>query len=272
MLGGILGCSVAESRPAATQVVRPYPAGCEAFGFSARRCAAIVAIARNDLKIQDPAAAVELLSEAPRHDCGPQPDGTVILCTRSGGGIAVIVRITPPAGTAREATFPCGVGGQHSIACTATPELLLRTPMDGYGDIACTGEDAAGNPTGCATPLPPIEPDALAAAQPLTVQWLEIPIDRDGPDEIEIGRVGIPNGRLSEARFAVERPSLDDVLFDDEGIVLAVEPVDPAGRPFLNKYEHGWLPGVEVARVVLRFTVIQHEPGATLPIRDLVVR
>jgi phosphoribosylformylglycinamidine synthase len=39
--------------------------------------------------------------------------------------------------------------------------------MDGYGDIACTGEDAAGNPTGCATPLPPIEPDALAAAQPL---------------------------------------------------------------------------------------------------------
>lgn len=253
------------------QLVRPYPDGCADFGFAARRCAAIVAIARHQLSIDDPAARIELLSEPPSDCGGPGPDGGVVLCTRS-GRIAVIVRITPPGGAARDAVQFCGVGSQYSIACSATPEVLLRTPIEGYGDIACAGEDANGNPTDCATPLPPIEPAALAAARPLTVAAQDVPIDHDGAYAIEVGRVGIPNGQLRDARFALARPALDDVLFDEEGVSLVVEPVDPGGHPFLNKYEHGWVEGVEEARVILRFVVVQHEPGAILPVRDLVVR
>src|SRR5258707_14390968 len=52
----LVGCSIAGTRPVATQLVRPYPDGCADFGFAARRCAAVVAIARRTLDVQDPTA------------------------------------------------------------------------------------------------------------------------------------------------------------------------------------------------------------------------
>lgn len=270
-LGAILvGCSIAGHRPAATQLVRAYPGGCADFEFSARRCAAIVAIARHDLDIGAAAATVQLLSEPPNPGCGPQPDGTTNLCTRSGGGIAVIVRITPPGGSAEDATFFCGVGSQGSIACHEDPEIVIRTPMDGYHDIACAGEDSAGDPTGCATPVPATDADARAAARALSIAALDIPIDHNGPYAVELGRAGLPNGALGIAAASLASPAIPGVVLLD-GIWLTVVPVDPAGRPFLNVYEHGWTPGVEDVRVVLRFEVIQHEPGAIVPIRDVTV-
>jgi hypothetical protein len=267
----LVGCSVAGNRPAASQLVRPYPEGCADFGFAARRCAAIVAIARHDLDIQDPAATVELLSEPPFPGCGPQPDGTTILCKTSGGGTAVIVRITTPGGSSRSDTFRCGVGSQGSIACHANPEIVIATPMEGYHDIACAGEDSKGNPTGCATPVPPTDPGARAEARPLSIAILDIPIDHDGPYEVEIGRAGLPNGALEDASASLAGPTLPGIVLLD-GIRLAVEPVDPAGRPFLNVYEHGWTPGVEDVRVLLRFEVVQHDSGAIVPVRDVRVR
>jgi hypothetical protein len=267
----LVGCSIAGTRPGATQLVRPYPDGCADFGFAARRCAAVVAIARRTLDIQDPTASVELLSAPPLAGCGPQPDGTTILCKTSGGGIAVIVRITPSGGSAMDATFPCGVGSQSSIACRADPEIVIGTPMQGYRDITCTGEDGTGNPTGCATPVPSTDPRARAGARPLSIAALDIPIDHDGPYEVELGRAGLPNGALEDASASLASPTLPGIVFLD-GIGLALEPLDPAGRPFLNVYEHGWTPGVEEVRVVLRFEVIQHEPGAIVPVRDASVR
>ncbi len=255
--------------PAASQRGQ-LPADCADFGFSERRCTAIVAVARRELGIDDPSADVELLPE-PAPDCGSDAAGRKILCVRS-GHIAVIVRITPPGGAARDATFFCGVGGQYSIACSATPEIRLATPIEGYHDIACSGEDANGNPSGCATPVPPIDPAASAAARPLSVATLDIAIDRDGEYAIEVGLAGIPNGVLTTATFRLATPSLDDVTFDDGGVALVVEPVDPTGRPFRNIYEHGWTAGVEATRVVLRFVVVEHVPGAILPIRDVAVR
>ncbi|MEA2607402.1 MAG: hypothetical protein QOI00_2159 [Chloroflexota bacterium] len=267
----LVGCSIAGTRPAATQLVRPYPDGCADFGFAARRCAAVVAIARRNLDIQDLTATVELLSEPPRAGCGPQPDGTTILCKTSGGGTAVIVRITPPGGLARETAFYCGVGSQGSIACHDDPEIVIATPMEGYHDIACAGEDSTGNPTGCATPVPATDPSARAEARPLSIAALDIPIDHDGPYEVVLGRAGLPNGALQDASASLASPTVPGVVFLD-GIRLAVEPIDPAGRPFLNVYEHGWTRGVEEVRVVLRFEVVQHEPGAILPIRNAIVR
>jgi hypothetical protein len=267
----LAGCSSVGRGPVATQLVRPYPEGCADFGYATRRCAAVVAIARRTLEILDPTATVELLSEPPTPGCGPQPDGTTILCKTSGGGTAVIVRITPPGGSARESAFYCGVGSQGSIACHENPEIVIATPMEGYHDIACAGEDSAGNPTGCATPVPPIDPAARGDARRLSIATLDIPIDHDGPYEVELGRAGLPNGALQDATASLASPTLPGIVLLD-GIGLTVEPLDPAGRPFLNVYEHGWTPGVEEVRAVLQFEVVQHETGAILPVRDASVR
>ena len=269
----LAGCSIGPGGGGAapTQLVRPYPAGCGDFELDDRRCAAVVAIARHELQLDDPAATIELLSEPLPVGCGPQADGTVILCTRSGGHTAVIVRLDPANGPAREYMFRCGVGSQGSIACHADPTITIATPMDAYHDIACAGEDAIGNPTGCATPVPVIEASARSAARPLTVPALDIPIDHDGAYSVEMGRVGIANGVLQDARARLSEETVPDVILLD-GIRMALDQVGPAGKAFLNIHEHGWTSGVEDARVVLHFHVIQHEPGAVVPIRDVAVR
>ena len=258
-------------RPTATQLVRLYPAGCADFGFSPERCAAVVAIARRRFAIDDAAATVELLSDPPLA-CPTDANGRTVLCVRSGGGTAVIVRITAPGGVAKEAPFPCGVGGQFSIACSDHPVVLTRTPIDGYHDIACGGEDATGNPTNCATPLPAIDPAATSAARPLKVAGVDIPIDHDGPYEVRIGTAGIANGVLTMASFTLEEPALDRLLLDEDGVSMRIRSTDPTHPPFDNYYQHGWYPGVEDADVFLDFVVVSHHPAAVLQVRNLIVQ
>src|SRR5206468_1432916 len=122
VLVGCISGSQGESgpgRPAPTQIVRAFPAGCADFGFAPKRCHAIVAIARQRLSIDDPAATVELLSEPPL-PC-PTANGHLVQCIQAGGRMAVIVRITASGGVGREAPFNCGVGSQGSIACSDHP-------------------------------------------------------------------------------------------------------------------------------------------------------
>lgn len=257
-------------RPAATQVVRPYPDGCADFGFSPERCAAVVAIARHRLAIEDAAATVELLSDPPLV-CPTVANGR-ILCVRSGGGTAVIVRITAPGEAAREAPFNCGVGSQGSIACSDHPVVVTRTPIDGYRDIPCSGEDATGNPTNCATAQPAIDPDAINAARPLKVAALDIPIDHDGAYEVRIGTAGIANGVLTMANFTLVEPTLDQLLLDEGGVSMRIRSTDPTHRPFDNYYQHGWYPGVEEADVFLDFVVVGHHPAAVLQVRNLIIQ
>ena len=256
---------------AASQLVRPFPAGCADFGFSAARCAAIVAIARHRLAVDDPAASVELLSEPPLV-CPTDGSGRPVLCVRSGGHTAVIVRITTPGGPAQEAPFFCGVGSQGSPACSDHPVVSARTPIEGYHDITCGGEDAGGNPTDCATPLPSIDPTVSVVARQLKVAVRDIPIDHDGHYDIRIGTAGIANGILRTASFSITQPALDVLILDEDGVVMQIRPIDPTHRPFQNSYEHGWYPGIEEADVFLDFDVVGHAPGATLEVRDLIVQ
>ena len=267
--GLLAGCIVETNAPRRVQVVRPYPDGCADFEFKPARCDAIVAIARNRLGLDDPAAKVELLSEGPLVCPTDELTGQTVLCKRS-GHIGVIVRITPPDAPSQTTEFYCGVGSIYSVGCTDTPTVLLRTPIEGYQDIACS-EDASGQRS-CATPLPAIEASAIAAARPLRLAGLDIPIDRLGPYEVNVGTAGIPNGILSSAAFHLADPFPTDVLIDEEGIAMAIRPADPSHRPFDNYYQHGWYPGVEDAEVFLVFDVVRHDAGAVLPVRDLIVR
>jgi hypothetical protein len=258
-------------RPIATQLIRPYPGGCADFGFSPERCAAVVAIARHRFSIEDAAATVELLSDPPLV-CPTDANGRTVVCVQSGGGTAMIVRITAPGGVAREAPFNCGVGSQFSIACSDHPVVNTRTPIEGYHDIPCGGEDATGNPTDCATPLPAIDRAATDAARPLKVAGLDIPIDHDGPYEVRIGTAGIANGVLTTASFTIQDPALDQLLLDEDGVSMRIRSTDPTHPPFDNYYQHGWYPGVEDADVFLDFVVVSHGRDAVLQVRNLIVQ
>jgi hypothetical protein len=268
--GLVAGCVVAgPNDPGPPQMIRSYPGGCADFTFAPARCDAIVAIARNRLGIADPAAAVELLSEGPLVCPTDEVTGQQLLCKRS-GYIGVIVRITPPDAPSQTTDFYCGVGSIYSVGCTDTPTVLLRTPMEGYRDIACS-EDASGQRS-CATPLPAVEASATEAARPLTLARLDIPIDHLGPYEVKAGTAGLPNGILGTATFQLADPFPASVLIDEEGVFMAIRPTDPSHPPFDNYYQHGWYPGVEDADVFLVFDVVWHDTSAVLPIRDLVVR
>ena len=55
------------------------------------------------------------------------------------------------------------------------------------------------------------------------------------------------------------------------GIQMLVASLD-GGPPFVNSFEHGWRPGVERVSVTLVFEITAADPGAILPLRDVVVK
>ena len=234
---------------------QPYPGGCADFGFSERRCAAIVRAALTVAELD--AADVTAIELVP----APTPAGISL----SGGAAVAVVRLHTTARIVDQTIYCGGIGSSYQAACTDTPELRLSTPMDGYHDVPCAGEA----PAGCATPLPSIDPQAAVAASPLEVAALDVPIDRLGRYEVDVGQATLPNGILSDASFSVadRRPATFTVT---DGVHLAVRTVDH--EPLWNAYEHGWRKGVEPVRVLVVFEVDWYEPGAALGLRDVVVR
>jgi hypothetical protein len=54
--------------------------------------------------------------------------------------------------------------------------------------------------------------------------------------------------------------------------IVGLVAVDPNAPPFDNYYIRGWHEGTETVDAVLVFEVVSFEPGATLELRDIVVR
>ena len=124
---------------------------------------------------------------------------------------------------------------------------------------------------------PTIAPDALADAMPLRITRLDIPIDHAGHYEVSLGEARLPNGILTAEDFAlVELCSTGVSIWDggagDLHIGLEIRSLDEGGKLIRNIYEHGWHPGSERVEAVLVFNVFHFDPGATLGIKDLVVR
>ncbi len=242
----------------------PYPDGCAAYGLSARRCAYIVEWAKREAG-SDPDAppTVELLGDS---ECPDEP----LPCT-VGRTMAFVVRIrlTAADGTASDHPLFCGVGGDVSLLCAEEPRIRTSSPtMAGYTDVPCSGDPA---PEGaCATPLPSLEPAAVAASVPLAVAALDIPIDHVGAYSIPIGEAVLPNGVLSTASFGIVDDTPPDLLLSD-GLFLAVTSLD-GGPAFENYYTRGWHAGTERVEVSLTFTVEWFEPGAVIEVRDIHVK
>jgi hypothetical protein len=249
----VTGCDlVGVARPSGG----PYPDACAELGFAARRCAAIVESARNESGIDKSAiAAVDILSR-PR-------EGSL----QMGGEIVARVQFHLADGTSvmREA-WCVGAGSPDNRACANDPQLVVSGGVD--HDVTCPG--AAPDPASCAS-LPPTPPQAaIAAAQPLHVAALDIPLDHAGKYAVRVGRASLPNGYLSRREFelADTRPT---TFWITGGIRLDVRPT-VAGRPPVGNIHRDAFKGSEPVEVFLVFEVTETSPGAILQVRDLVVQ
>ena len=232
----------------------PYPASCASFEFSERRCAAIVARARQT-------AADRVTSEPVGIGLLHQEDGSAQL----GGYQVARVVFTLSDGTRVVEPVMC-VGIPNGPGDAICQEPAIGIASGANHDVPCTGEPLEG----CATPIV-LDPDAVAAARPLQLATFDVPLDHIGHYEVQVGEVGLPNGYLDVARAAVadERPT---DFWMDEPIRLEVRPTDPSRPPFGNVYERGTIDGVEEATVWLAFDVTEVSPGAVLRLIDIDVR
>jgi hypothetical protein len=122
-----------------------------------------------------------------------------------------------------------------------------------------------------ASPVPTAAPDALADATELRIDRLDIPIDHVGRYDVTLGQVRLPNGLLTTADFALVDDWPPGLTILQGGVGLEIRSLED-GELILNIYEHGWRAGTERVAAVLVFEVFRFDPGATLSIRDVVVR
>ena len=233
--------------------------------FNAVRCLAMTDYAAVQLNVRrEDIAAIDVLPE-------PTPvirDGKTIVGIRSGGP-PIDVRVTMTDGTTRLTSMDCGLGSHP--ACMDDPHLTVSSvtgPNGGYHDIPCSGVP----PDGCATPLPTTEPAAAAAARPLTIDRVDIPLDHVGPYEVRLGEASLPNGLLTEASLMLVDDWPPGVSITSGDLSIDVRSLEADGKPFSNFYVHGWREGTERVEALLVFTADHVDRGARLAIRDVVVR
>lgn len=226
----------------------PYPSDCAQLGLSQRRCDAIVGAlaAQNGI---DPSEMREIwLQRLPR------------------GGTRG--RFVPASGSSFDATIGCGgVGREYTILCSDEPLIQTASPIEGYGDIPCAGEP----PGGCASPVPSAEPAAIAAARPLEVTEVVVPLDHVGAYSIPLGTAVLPNGVLSASLLELAETTQSGFLLQEGLVALQLWPTD-GGERLDNRYAHGWRPGVEEVEARLVFTVDAFDPGAALHVRRAAIR
>jgi hypothetical protein len=230
--------------------------GCEALGFNERRCNAVVARARDEAGGRPvPVTGVTVLL--------PTDDGSV----RLGGQMIARVRFDFADGSNVIQEVWCKVSLEDDIACRDNPEIMLFAGID--HDVPCSGEAGNGDPAGCATPVPTPPPAAVAAAKPVRVPVLDIPLDHTGPYEIRVGSAGLPNGYLTQRHFDIADHS-PTTFWISGGIRLDVRPTID-GRPEVGSVYRKPFDGTEPVEVFLVFDVTETRPGAVLQVRDLVV-
>jgi hypothetical protein len=225
-------------------------AGTCALQFSADRCQALAFAAATQLGVGfDQVRAVDVV---------PNPSPVEIDFAHR-----TFLEVALANGDRRSVVISCpGVAAAYDQQCMPEPVVGLSYPRGGEGGYTDTPENA--------TPFPALDPAAVANARPLSVPRLLIPITSTGPRTIVVGTALLANGYLAEGAFGLADQWPSNVLLAS-GIRLEVRPT-AGGEPLQNLYEHGWHPGVEEVTATITFDVAWFEPGATLPIVDIVVR
>ena len=230
--------------------------------YSAPRCLAITDEAASRTgRTRDDVTGIEIVP-LPTTENG-------LLITRSGGGFTA--RLTLTDGTTRDESV-CG-GVSMAPACTDTQMLEARSSVGegggGYHDVPCPD---GSPPHSCGTPLPTLQPAAVADARQLSVARFPIPIDHLGAYEVPLGKASLPNGIATVASFEFADDWPLDVSLQEGFAQINLRSLEPDGKPFQNYFDHGWRPGVERVEAVLVFDVLWFKKDAVLDIRDLVIR
>jgi hypothetical protein len=244
----VTGCELLARRDG------PYPDACAGLGFTEVRCRAIVSRAAE-------LAGTSMDQVQSARFVAKEPEPGVML----GGGRIAVVALTLAGGEERVQEIRCvGISGDADRVCREDPQIGVSGGVD--HDVPCTGEA----PVGCATPPPTPRPASVAAARPLDIDALDIPLDHVGKYVVLVGDAGLPDGYLSERRAALAdaRPT---AFWINDGIRLEVRPTQP-GRPPVGSIYREAYDGVEPVRVFLEFEVVETSPGAVLEVRDILVR
>jgi len=244
---GLLGLILAGTGCSLIPTVQVAASPC-AVQFSDARCEAILVWVMDELGVQpDQVATIAIVPATPQPFIGHDAP--------------VTLRVGLADGSGREMTMHCqGVAGAFLPRCMAEPEVELLIPgNEGYRDFP---ENA--------TPVPPVDPAAEAAAIPLDLPRVDIPINRTGQQRFVLGQASLANGILREVRASPADRWPDSVLLRGS-IVLEIRPVG-GGEAITNIYEHGWQPGVEPVEVSIVFDAAILRPGAHLTLLDVLVR
>jgi hypothetical protein len=242
----------------ASDAVLPYPEGCREYRLSLRRCAYLVGEALDEAGVTPGEPARIELRGDPECEGKPAPCGVVRTIA-----FIVRVRVIPDVGRPFDHPVFCGVGGGGTLRCSNEPQVEVRSLIGfGYHDVPCPD-------SGCATPVPSINPDTEADAEALHVASLEIPIDHTGAYLVDVGEALLPNGILTEATATLADDRRTDVVIPD-GIAIVIEGED--GQALTNIHDHGWREGTERVHVSLRFEVEMFDPGTSITLTDIVVR
>jgi hypothetical protein len=233
-----------------------YPEGCAELGYSQRRCDALVAAIAQRVGV-DPANAEVIWLY--------RDDGNEGILHTVTTSFAARIGFEMPGFGYVEGSHRCSVEANWSLLCTNDPMVAVAVPIEGnyrgrpcdaYGD----GHDA------CIGPAPTPEPAAVAAAQPLRLGPIEVPIDRAGDYDVLLGSVTLPNGILSETALRLVDEVQGDFLLDGN-VQLEVRSDDG-----LTWKADDWHPGVEEAEVHLLFKVKSFTAAAALRIASVTVR
>ena len=190
------------------------------------------------------------------------PDG--ILYNRSGGPPLEVQLVLLDGSTRQLVLCPGGIPSEP--ACVDRPQVDVGGGVS--LDVPCQGDGPDG-PVGCATLPPTPAPDVVAASEALEIDHLQIPIDRVGLYEVEIGRATLPNGYLSMRSAVVVDPSPEEYLV--QSVVIDVRP-DDASRPPIGSIYRDPFDGPEPVTVLVVFEVTGLREPAVLELRDIVVR
>ena len=200
------------------------------------------------------------------------------------GLTSVILLLAVAACTASsDGTHP-NVGGQIAV-----PTPLVNQPNLHWinRDTVCfvPGSDAsipvasAGGPVEvpatpaivtCSTPQPTPGTEASAAASPLQVAQLRVPLTATGPQRIRLGSLSLPDGYYTATSFMLMNGS--DGTFVVENLRVELDPLI-AGRPPMrgSVATRPLMDGPEPFEAYLAFEVASFRPGAALDIADLFV-
>ena len=251
--GLVAGCGlIAQATPEP-----PRPCGDV---YPAVRCLAMTDAAAAEVgRTRDEVASVVIVPYP------PPKDG---ILETLGGARPIKLRLTFADGSIHD-TAMCG-GAPTGAACQDDPHLqgAAYIPGTGYRDLPCAGETEDT----CATPLPALDPAAVAKARPLSIPRLDIPIDHRGSYAVPLGEVLIPNGVITSASFGFVDDWPEDLSISGSSVGITLRSLEPDGKPFDGYYSHGWRPGVERVEATLEFGIDRFEPGAVLAIKDIDVR